>query len=206
MKPWNESIFQKLMACIDGHLEKTGTAPTLNELASETGVPRSTAARYLKKMETEGRLVYEGCRRMETEKSRKRAGNTLSVPVLGRVACGLPKYAEENIEEYVALPQSWLGEGEFFALRADGPSMKNAGIETGDVVLVRRQNTAEPGQIVVALVDDTEATLKRYLPVPEKGHVFLVPENDDFDVQDIDLAVRPFAVQGVAVKVLKTLS
>lgn len=206
MKPWKEDTFSLLLSCIDRHLEADGAAPTLQELALETGVPRATAARYLKKLEADGRLSYGGCRRMETEKSRKRLENARSVPVLGRVACGLPKYAEENIEEYVSLPGSWLGAGDFFALRADGLSMIKAGIETGDIVLVRRQSTAEPGQIVVALVDDTEATLKRYLPAPEKGMVYLVPANDDFEVQEIDLSARDFRVQGVAVKVLKNLS
>ena len=190
---------------IDTCLQSEGTAPTLLEIESATGIPRATAARYLKKLQAEGRLVYAGARRMQTEKSLRRRAESVSVPVLGAVACGLPKFAEENIEEYVSLPVSWLGRGEFYALRADGLSMINIGIEPGDIVLVRRQNTAEPGEVVVALVDENTATLKRYRPLPEKKRIELVPENDAFPVQVIDPAAQPFSIQGVAVKVLKDI-
>ena len=81
--------------------------------------------------------------------------------------------------------------------------MINAGIDTGDLVIIRKQQTAEPGQIVVALVDDETATLKRYRPIPEKNIVELVPENDKFDVQVIDLTERRLAIQGVAIGVYK---
>ena len=82
--------------------------------------------------------------------------------------------------------------------------MINAGIDTGDLVIIRQQQTAEPGQIVVALVDDETATLKRYHPIPEKNIVELVPENDAFDVQVIDLTERRLAIQGVAIGVYKS--
>lgn len=75
--------------------------------------------------------------------------------------CGLQEYAEENFEEYVPLPVALFGQGDFFLLRASGYSMIEAGIEPGDLVVVRKQNTAEEGDIVVALVDN-ETTLKRF--------------------------------------------
>ena len=205
MRPWKQETFTALEEYIDACLNTEGTAPTLQEIESATGIPRATAARYLKKLQAEGRLVYGGCRRMQTEKSLKRRAGSVSVPVLGAVACGLPKFAEENIEEYVSLPVSWLGQGEFYALRADGRSMINIGIEPGDIVLVRRQDTAEPGEVVVALVEENTATLKRYRPLPEEKLVELVPENDAFEVQRIDPAAQAFCIQGVAVKVLKDI-
>ena len=106
--------------------------------------------------------------------------------------------AEENIEEYVKLPISLFGHGEFFLLRAKGDSMINAGIDDGDLVVVRQQPTAVYNQIVVALVDD-EATLKRFRPQPDC--VYLHPENPSYD----DIIVRDCVIQGVAVKVLKDL-
>lgn len=205
MRPWKQEIFTALENYIDKCLNSEGTAPTLQELEAATGIPRATAARYLKKMQAEGRLTYAGCRRMETEKSRKRRAESVSVPVVGAVACGLPKDAEEHIEEYLSLPVSWLGQGEFYALRADGLSMINIGIEPGDIVLVRRQDTAEPGEVAVALVEGSAATLKRYRPLPEKKLIELVPENDAFPVQTVDPAVQSFCIQGVAVKVLKDI-
>ena len=120
--------------------------------------------------------------------------------VLGSVACGVPRFAEENIEEYVRLPVSLFGSGDFYILRAVGDSMIGVGIDDGDLVLVRQQNYAEAGQIVVALVED-EATLKRYYPEPENKRVRLHPENDSMS----DIYVDECLIQGVAVKVIKNL-
>ena len=121
-------------------------------------------------------------------------------PILGKVSCGVPKFAEENIEEYVRLPVALFGRGQFFILRANGDSMIEADINDGDLVLIRQQNYADEGQIVVALMDD-EATLKRYYPEPENQRIRLHPENCQLD----DIFVSDCIIQGVAVKVLKDL-
>ena len=126
--------------------------------------------------------------------------SSVRVPVLGSVSCGLPKFAEENIEEYVRLPSSLFGDGEFYFLRAKGDSMIGAGIDDGDLVLIRRQDTARPGQIAVALTDD-EATLKRFYPEPQNRRIRLHPENPELE----DIYVENCAVQGIAVKVIKNL-
>jgi repressor LexA len=95
--------------------------------------------------------------------------------VVGQVAAGQPVLAEENIEEYVTVPPIAGGEDGEFVLRVKGDSMKDVGILEGDHVIVRRQDTASDGEIVVALVDD-EATVKRFFREPD--HVRLQPEND----------------------------
>ena len=120
----------------------------------------------------------------------------VSVPILGEVACGIPKFAEESIEEYVRLPVALFGRGSFFILRAYGDSMIEAGIDDGDLVLIRQQDAAEEGQIVVALIDD-EATLKRFYPEPENHRIRLHPENPHM----ADIFVDRCEIQGVAVKV-----
>ena len=97
------------------------------------------------------------------------------------------------------LPESLFGRGEFFLLRARGDSMIGAGIEDGDLVLIRQQSTAEYNQIVVALVDD-EATLKRFRP--KEDHICLHPENNRYE----DIIVDRCLIQGVAVKVIKDLN
>ena len=125
--------------------------------------------------------------------------------MLGDIACGLPLLAEQNIEEYVDLPESWVGTGQFFALHANGDSMKDIGINSGDIVIIRQQETAESGQVIVALVDESSATLKRYYPRLEDKVVELRPENNAFETQIIDLRERAFAIQGIAVKVLKDI-
>lgn len=180
------------------------TTPTILEISQETGIPRSTVGRYLTKMAGDGIVVTAEPRRMETRTSVK-ANDTVPVPVLGRVSCGLLKDAVEDIEEYVRIPRSWCGPGEFFALRANGDSMLNAGISNGDIVIVRHQNTAETGKIIVALVDKENATLKRYRPLSDGYTVELVPENDAFQVQTVDLRKQSLTIQGVAVKVVKDI-
>ena len=100
------------------------------------------------------------------------------LPLVGRVAAGAPVLAEENIEDYVPVPEiAGGGQGEY-VLRVWGDSMKNAGILDGDYVVVRPQKTADDGEMIVAMVGE-EATVKRFFK--EKDHVRLQPENDDFE-------------------------
>lgn len=90
------------------------------------------------------------------------AGATASVPVMGRIAAGVPISAIQNNTHNIAIPADMLGKGEHYALEVRGDSMIEAGIFDGDTVIIRNTNTANPGDIVVALVDDEEATLKRF--------------------------------------------
>ena len=98
----------------------------------------------------------------------------VNVPLVGRVTAGTPILATENIEDYIALPQSMLGEGEHYILSVRGESMIGVGIMDGDYVVVRKQNTAYNGDIVIAMVEN-EATVKRFYK--EKGVFRLQPEN-----------------------------
>ncbi len=109
---------------------------------------------------------------------------TVSVPVIGRVAAGEPIFAEQNIEEYFPLPAGYItGMDRVFALRVHGDSMVNIGILDGDQVFVREAHTARNGEVVVALVEDS-ATVKRFYK--ENGHYRLQPENDFMDPIIVD--------------------
>lgn len=197
----NAELFKQIEETINSYKEhNNGASPSVREIADELGVNYSTVSRYLKHMREQGMIDYEGHRNITTEENRKTRIETTKVAILGSVSCGIPKFAEENIEEYVRLPISLFGSGDFFILRANGDSMINAGIEDGDLVLIRQQNYANEGQIVVALMED-EATLKRYYPEPHKRRIRLHPENDSMR----DIYVAQCVIQGVAVKVLKDL-
>lgn len=197
----NVTLFERIEQCIDQYKElHGGPSPSVREIADALGVNYSTVSRYLKQMKEEGILDYAGHRNITTRESKRTQTETMKVPVLGSVACGLPKFAEENIEEYVRLPVSLFGNGDFYLLRASGDSMIKVGICDGDLVLVRRQNHADDGQIVVALMED-EATLKRYYREPQNRRIRLHPENDSME----DIYVDNCAIQGVAVKVIKNL-
>ena len=190
-----------LMAAIEkfvcDYTDKTGISPTMQEVADGVGSSKATVQRYIAQLCEDGVLDYSGYRTMTSTKTKMQA---VRVPVLGTIACGIPKYAEENIEEYVRLPVALFGQGNFFILRAYGDSMVEAGIDDGDLVLIRQQNYADKGQIVVALIED-DATLKRFYPEPENGIIRLHPENHTME----DIIVENCIIQGVAVKVLKDL-
>ena len=104
--------------------------------------------------------------------------NVIRLPLVGRVAAGVPILAEQNVEETLALPTSIVGDSSSFILRVRGESMINAGIFDGDYIVVKEQHDAHDGEIVVALIDDS-ATVKTFYR--EKDRVRLQPENDTMD-------------------------
>lgn len=190
----DNSIFE----FINKYIEQNNYYPSYREIAAGVGLS-STASIYnhIKRMERAGRLDVNGRRGVSTIKQR---AAIKQVPVIGQIACGTPILAEENIEEYVPILQGELGTGEYFALRAHGDSMVNAGINDGELVFVRRQDTAEDGDIVVALIDD-EATLKRFYLDKERHKIILHPENERYS----DMVFDNVIIQGKAIKVLKSL-
>lgn len=201
MRYKNPEMFSQIEAIIRTRLEKHGTPPTVAEIAQEAGIGKTTAYRYLEALKEKGMIDYtSGHRSIVTREAKMTRMESTNVPVLGAVSCGTPKFAEENIEEYVRLPVALVGRGEFFLLRANGDSMIEAGIDHGDLVLVRKQNHADEGQIVVALMEE-EATLKRFYRDTENQKVILHPENSQME----DIVVDDCIIQGVAVKVLKDL-
>lgn len=200
MQHKNEENFSVLEKFIEDYWDRYGVSPTTRAIAAGTNLSNSTVGRYLQYMRDHGMIEYRGHRAYKTRKQLLGETHIVPVPLLGRVACGIPKYAEQNIEEYIKLPESLLGKGSFYLLHADGDSMVEADIDDGDLVLVKKQDTADSGKIVVALIGD-EATLKRYYPEPENERVRLHPENRTMK----DIYVPNCIIQGVAVKVLKDL-
>ena len=198
MRRKNEEFIKAIDSFITRYMDEYGVSPTQTEIAQGTGMSQSNVDRYLAYMRETGMIEYHGRRSVVNKETLGLHKDSIRVPVLGAVSCGIPKFAEENIEQYVRLPASVFGAGELFMLRANGDSMIEAGIHDGDLVLIRRQSFAEPGQIAVVLIDD-EATLKRVYP--EKDRIRLHPENRRME----DIYVDHCIIQGVAVKVIKDL-
>ena len=190
-----------IRAFVNKYISAHGSAPSMQEIADHLGLSKPTVFYHLKQMEEAGQIEIRGRRGVYTA---EHLSDRVSIaPILGPVACGQPLFAEENVEDYVRLPESLFGRGEFFFLRARGISMTEVGIDEGDLILVRKQETAERGEIVVALVENAKTTLKRYYPEPETGQVRLHPENPT--EEEIYVAFKDFAIQGVAVKVIKDI-
>lgn len=197
MRSKDKTLMAAIEKFVSDYTDSNGISPTMQEVADGVGSSKATVQRYIAQLCDDGILDYSGYRTMTSTKTKAAA---IRVPVLGTIACGIPKFAEENIEEYVRLPVALFGKGNFFILRAYGDSMIEAGIDNGDLVLIRQQNYADEGQIVVALMED-EATLKRFYPEPKKHRIRLHPENSRM----YDIYVDNCEIQGVAVKVLKDL-
>ena len=179
---------------------ENGHSPTLSVLANYFKVSRTTIYRYLVEMTSENMgLIYDG-KSIETRELN--AENMCLSPalVVGSIPCG---EAQEE-EEYVNLPASLFGKGEFYILRASGDSMEDAGIAEGDMVVIRRQETADVGDIVVALDEDGRNTLKRFGGFDEKHRAILEYMNEAVYPDKI-ITVKYLTVQGVANHVIKQL-
>lgn len=199
--PINQDLLQSIKAYAEEYYFSYNISPTVREIADALGVGKSTVQRYLERLNESGEIEYSGKRSIRTENTDKMTSSSVAVGVYGSVSCGQLKFAQEEITEYVKLPTSLVGNGEFFMLRANGDSMINAGIDDGDLVIIKKQSTAREGEIVVALYED-EATLKRFYKDTANQRFVLHPENEAYD----DIIVEgDLYIQGIAVKVLKDL-
>ena len=167
---------QRILDFIKSEIEDKGYPPSVREICAAVGLrSTSTVHAHLNHLEEKGLIRRDSTKPRALEVLDGTQARGRSVPLVGRVTAGQPILAIENIEEYLSLPQSVLGQGEMFSLRVEGESMIDAGIMDGDIVVLRQQDTAENGEIVVAMTPEDEATLKRIFY--EDGRVRLQPEN-----------------------------
>ncbi len=183
---------KKLFAVLDfinDYCDENGFPPTVRDMCKELGIKSTaTAYDYVNRLRDLGYL--------EKANNKKRAvalkrGDTVNVPLIGTVTAGQPIFATENFEGYYPLPSEEFKGDDLFLLRVHGESMINAGIFNGDKIVVKKQQTAENGDIVVAMFDDgisEGATVKRFFR--RDGKIILHPENDtmtDFILDEVNL-------------------
>jgi len=170
---------QEIFEFVKRYVGEHGYPPTVRDIGKAIGLTSSsTVHAHLSNLEKLGVLKRDPTKPRAIEVLVDKARSAVSsggLPLVGQVAAGSPVLADENIEEYVAVPGIAGGDEGQFVLRVKGDSMINAGILEGDHVIVRKQDTAKNGEIVVALVGE-EATVKRFFR--EQEHVRLQPEND----------------------------
>lgn len=181
-------IIEFVDAFFDAHLR----TPSMREIERGTGLSRQTASSYLRAMAEQGMLEYDGGSIITEHIRASSTAQTVSLPILGRVAAGVLTAAEEVREGFLEVPSSMLGGSDYFALRVYGESMIRAGIYDGDLVIVRRAHGARVGQIVVAVDDEGQATLKRLAHDGER--YYLHPENPAFE----DIYPNELRIQGIA--------
>jgi len=187
---------------INEYYNRNSRKPAVRDICAGTGIPATSVQRYLVALKESGELDYSGRRSIGTDRMKKER-NHYAMPVLGSVSCGPGDYEEENIIEYIRMPEAVVGKGEFFALIAKGHSMVDAGIHEGDYVIVRKQNTARVGDLVVALYDGGLNNLKK-LCCDERQGYYLYSCNADQETYP-PIYVDQLQVQGVAVSVVHSL-
>ncbi len=157
------------------HIRADGYPPSVREICSGVGIKStSTIHSHLKRLQDLGRIEYTPGKRRAIIVPSLQQENVTNLPVLGTITAGIPILAEENIERTLPFSSELFTNGEHFVLKVRGDSMINAHILSGDYVIVRRQNAAALGQIIVGRIGD-EATVKTL--VSEDGRMFLRPEN-----------------------------
>jgi repressor LexA len=189
---------QEIFEFVKRYVGEHGYPPTVRDIGKAIGLTSSsTVHAHLANLEKLGLLKRDPTKPRALEVLVDKARSAVSpggLPLVGQVAAGSPVLADENIEEYVPVPGIAGGDEGEFVLKVKGDSMVNAGILEGDHVIVRKQDTAENGEIVVALVGD-EATVKRFFR--EQEHVRLQPENETMEpilTRDVKLLGRVVGV------------
>ena len=190
MKQYNEALLLKLQEFIKNEQVKKGKSPSYREIMKGIGFSSlSVAHRYVDVLVMRGEIKKDAFGGIALANNLSRGQVTIA-PVVGTVTCGKPILAQENIEGIEQLPSDIFGKGELFLLHAQGDSMIDVGIQDGDLLVVKQTNSAENGQIVVALIDDS-ATVKTFYK--KNNHIVLHPENSCYD----DIIVKDVVILGV---------
>lgn len=174
---------QMILDYIRDQVNEKGYPPSVREIAKAVGLASSSTVHgHLLRLESKGYIRRDPTKPRAIEVLDKSIDSNIPkdkaryAPVIGKVTAGIPITAVENIEEFVPIPSSSASpDDQLFVLVIEGDSMIEAGIIDGDMVIIKQQNTAENGEIVVAMTEDNEATIKRFFK--EKDHIRLQPEN-----------------------------
>ena len=190
---------EEVLSLIRNHLEETGYPPTRADIAKQLGFRSANAAEeHLKALAKKGAIeIIPG-----TSRGIKLANEAEGIPIVGNVAAGNPILAEENIEDYCELSPSFFKPHADYFLRVRGDSMKDSGILDGDLLAVHKTADANNGDIIVARIDN-EVTVKRLKKSGTKHNLSLLPENPDYSPIKIDLRENDFAIEGLAVGVVR---
>ncbi len=190
---------EEILNYIKNEILKRGFPPTVREICQTVGLKSTSSVHsHLESLEKNGYIRRDPTKPRAIEilddSFNMLRREMVNVPVVGTVAAGQPILAEQNIDSYFPIPAEFMPNEQSFILRVKGESMVNAGIMDGDQVIVRQQETARNGDIVVALIDDS-ATVKTFYK--EDGHYRLQPENDSMDpiiVDDCQILGKVFGV------------
>lgn len=190
---------EQVLQLIKQYTEETGYPPTRAEIARILGFKSANAAEeHIKALARKGAIeIMPGASR-----GIRLADAQNGIPVIGRVAAGNPILAQEHIEDYCNIPNSFFSPSADYFLRVHGMSMKDAGILDGDLLAVHKTDQVRNGQIVVARIGE-EVTVKRFKRLGNRAQIELWPENPEFDVILVDMRDQEFSIEGLSVGVIR---
>ena len=204
MRSKNTAHYTTIVDFVNRYYNDIGRSPSTREIEEGTGISRPTVQRYLRELCERGEIEYDGHRGIVTDYMRGAAEGTSPVLMGNSIPCGMLNEVCDAELESIRMPTALIGSGDFFLLRAKGESMINAGIDDGDLVLIKRCERVREGQIAAFLYDNSQTTLKRFRQ--DKNAIYLIPENDSMEPIVIRGSDRArLIVQGEAVMVLKNL-
>lgn len=182
MRKSSDEKLQNILTFIQNYISNEGFPPSIREICSALEIrSTSTVHAYIEKLQSQGLLskMPSKTRAIKVDKLPQKISyvedEVIEVPLLGKISAGEPMLATENIEDTILLPGFFTKNSECFVLKVQGESMKDAGIFEDDYIVVRKQNTAQSGDIVVALLED-EATVKTFQK--KSDGIWLVPQNE----------------------------
>lgn len=190
MKVISEDKVIKVLDFIKDFQKKEGRSPSFRQIAKGCSFPSlATAQKYVAILQSRGMIEKNSLGKINIPRNLSK-GKTVIAPLVGTIACGTPILAEENIEETFQLPTAIFGNAKSMLLRASGDSMTGVGINDGDLIVAEICDTADEGDIVVALLEDS-ATVKTLHK--KNGHIYLHPENPNYE----DIPADNVIIQGI---------
>ena len=204
MRSKNTTYYSTIVNFVNQYFDDSGRSPSTREIEYGTGISRPTVQRYLRELCERGEIEYDGHRGIVTDYMRGATEGTSRVLMGNSIPCGTLTEVCDAELEIIRMPTALIGNGEFFLLRARGNSMINAGIDDGDLVLIKRCERVREGRIAEFLYENSETTLKRFKQ--DKNAIYLIPENDTM----APIIVRGndrerLIIQGEAIMVMKDL-
>lgn len=192
---------------LEGRIEQTGSTPSLRQAAADLGISHMAAAQFVRALEAKGYIKRDGrySRKIVLLKARKkqkpagRQGRWREVPIIGRIAAGLPLYAQQEYDGAIVVDRNMYRGDNLFALRVAGDSMQEAGILEFDLVICEPRQYAANGEIVAALINNEEATVKRFFL--HEDHIELRPENRKHKAQQYGF--NEVLIQGKVIGVIR---
>jgi repressor LexA len=192
---------ERILEYIRETIDKRGYPPSVREIAEAVGLASTSAVHHhLTKLEKDGRLQKEATRSRALTIPGSHGARVVNAPIIGEIAAGQPIEAYEDRTETMALPAELAPKHDTFVLRVRGKSMIEDHIDNGDYVVIQPQDTARDGEIVVAILEDNTATLKRFYK--ERDRIRLQPANSEME----PIYARDVKIQGKVIGVIRRLS